>query len=187
MGRWGIEIWFRYISDSLCLLHPRAGPPVENCASGETLICRLWQKKHLRTLKTEMHGTTKVWNLIFTELHLNSSSKSQLSCLFLQDVFTDPFPTLSRSPPFLLSRHHGSEESGCLLASLLHWWQMCASYLFIYLGLFASSRATLTAYGGSQARGPIRAVAASLCHSHSNMGSEPHLQPTPQLTATPDP
>ena len=27
----------------------------------------------------------------------------------------------------------------------------------------------------------------SLCQSHSNAGSEPCLQPTPQLTATPDP
>ena len=44
-----------------------------------------------------------------------------------------------------------------------------------------------TAYGGSQARGPVRAIAAGLCQSHSNMGSEPHLKPTPQLTAMPDP
>ena len=43
------------------------------------------------------------------------------------------------------------------------------------------------AYGGSQARGPIGAVADSLRHSHSNAGSEPCLRPTPQLTATPDP
>ena len=43
------------------------------------------------------------------------------------------------------------------------------------------------AYGGSQTRGPIGAVAASLRQSHSNSGSEPHLRPTPQLTATPDP
>ena len=43
------------------------------------------------------------------------------------------------------------------------------------------------AYGGSQARGRIGAVAASLRQSHSNAESEPHLQPTPQLTATPDP
>ena len=43
------------------------------------------------------------------------------------------------------------------------------------------------AYGGSQARGPIRAVAASLRQSHSNTGSEPRLQPTPHPTATPDP
>ena len=44
------------------------------------------------------------------------------------------------------------------------------------------------AYGGSQARGLIGATtAASLCQSHSNAGSELCLQPTPQLTATPDP
>ena len=43
------------------------------------------------------------------------------------------------------------------------------------------------AYGGSQARGPIGAVAASLYHSHSKARSEPHLQTTPQLTATLDP
>ena len=34
------------------------------------------------------------------------------------------------------------------------------------------------AYGGSQARGRIGAIAAGLRHSHSNAGSEPRLQPT---------
>ena len=48
-------------------------------------------------------------------------------------------------------------------------------------------RAALAAYGGSRARGPVGAVAAGLNHSHSNSGSEPHLQPTPQPMATPDP
>ena len=43
------------------------------------------------------------------------------------------------------------------------------------------------AHGGSQARGPIGAVAASLHHSHSDSGSEPRLRPTPQLVATPNP
>ena len=43
------------------------------------------------------------------------------------------------------------------------------------------------ACGSSQARGEIVATAAVLHHSHSNMGSEPHLRPTSQLTATPDP
>ena len=43
------------------------------------------------------------------------------------------------------------------------------------------------AYGGSQARGLIGAVAASLHQSHSNTRSEACLQPTPQLRATPDP
>ena len=48
-------------------------------------------------------------------------------------------------------------------------------------------RATLTAYGDFQAKGLIRAVAASLRHNHSNARSEPRLQPTPQLMETPDP
>ena len=63
-------------------------------------------------------------------------------------------------------------------------------YLFIYLftfGLFALSRATPLAHGGSQVRGSIGAVAAGLHQSHSNAGSELCLQPTPQLMATPDP
>ena len=43
------------------------------------------------------------------------------------------------------------------------------------------------AYGGSQARGLIRAVVAGLHQGHSYAASEPRLQPTPQLTAMPDP
>ena len=39
-------------------------------------------------------------------------------------------------------------------------------------------------YGGSQGRGPVGATEAGLHHSHSSTGSEPYLQPTPQLTAT---
>ena len=45
-------------------------------------------------------------------------------------------------------------------------------------------RAAPMACGGSQARGPVGAVATSLRHSHSNEGSKPCLQPTPQLMAT---
>ena len=43
------------------------------------------------------------------------------------------------------------------------------------------------AYGGSQARGQIGAVATGLRYNHSNARTEPSLQPTLQLTATPDP
>ena len=60
-------------------------------------------------------------------------------------------------------------------------------YFFFFFGLFAFSRATLAAYGGSRARGLIQAVAAGLRQSHSNSGSKPRLPPTPQLMATPDP
>ena len=58
---------------------------------------------------------------------------------------------------------------------------------FFFFCLFAFSRADPVAYGGSQARGQIRAVAASLHHSHSDVGSEPRLRPTPQLRAMLDP
>ena len=60
-------------------------------------------------------------------------------------------------------------------------------YLFPgFFCLFAISWAAPASYGGSQARGPIRAVAAGLRQNHSNTGSKPCLRPTPQLTATPD-
>ena len=57
------------------------------------------------------------------------------------------------------------------------------SFFFV----FCLFRAAPTAYGDSQARGWIGAVDASLHHRHSNVVSEPHLWPTPQLKAMPDP
>ena len=46
-------------------------------------------------------------------------------------------------------------------------------------------RAAPEARGGSQGRGRIRAAAAGLQHSHSNTGSKPHLQTTPELGQRP--
>ena len=71
---------------------------------------------------------------------------------------------------------------------------MFVCFLFVFFFVFclfvvvvvAISWAAPTAYGGSQARGLIGAVATGLRQSHSNAGSEQRLQPTPQLTATPD-
>ena len=58
-----------------------------------------------------------------------------------------------------------------------------SSLILFFFWLF---KAAPSAYGGSQARGLVGAVAASLCHSHSKVGSELRLRPTLQLTATPD-
>ena len=67
-------------------------------------------------------------------------------------------------------------------------WVVFYFFIFYFLFcLFAFSRAAPTAYGGSQARGLLGAVAAGLHHSHSNLGSEPCLQPTQQLPAMLDP
>ena len=59
-------------------------------------------------------------------------------------------------------------------------WSRFGCFLFVCLFVFVFFvfcffRAAPAAYGGSQARGLIRAVAAGLRHSHSNVGSEPRL------------
>ena len=48
-------------------------------------------------------------------------------------------------------------------------------FFFFFFGFFIFSRAVPAAYGGSQARGLIGAVAAGLCHSHSNARSKLRL------------
>ena len=57
-------------------------------------------------------------------------------------------------------------------------------HLFFFFGLFVFLPflgPLLQHMGGSQARGQIGAVAASLGQSHGNSGSELRLRPTPQL------
>ena len=54
----------------------------------------------------------------------------------------------------------------------------------VFFSLFRAAGAT---YGSSQAWGQIEATAAGLHHSHSNVGSELHLQPTPQPMTMLDP
>jgi len=56
-------------------------------------------------------------------------------------------------------------------------------FSFLFFLSFVIFRATPLAYGGSQARDLIRAVAAGLHHSHSNARSERRLRPIPQFTA----
>ena len=56
-----------------------------------------------------------------------------------------------------------------------------------FFSFFVFSRAAPVAYGGSQARGRVGAVATDLHQSHSDSGSEPCLGPTLQLMAMLDP
>ena len=65
---------------------------------------------------------------------------------------------------------------------------MLNKWIYIYFFFLAFFfRATSVAYGGFQVRSLIRSVVVNQHHSHSNLGSEPHLWPTSQLTATTDP
>ena len=67
---------------------------------------------------------------------------------------------------------------------LSHNWNSSLLFCFVFLPFLGPLSA---AHGGFQAKGLMGAVATSLRHSHNNAESKPHLQPTPQLTATPDP
>ena len=72
-------------------------------------------------------------------------------------------------------------------SSLHHYQHNLPECFFVVVVVVCLFRAIPTAYGGSQTKGRIGAIATGLQHSHSNARFEPHLWPTPQLTATPDP
>ena len=79
-------------------------------------------------------------------------------------------------------------QSWCLAGPRIDFFFFFLSFVFVVVVVVvAISWAAPEAYGGSQARGRTGAIAASLCQSHSDAGSKPHLQPPPQLTATPCP
>ena len=60
------------------------------------------------------------------------------------------------------------------LSAASHWKWRWVSISFFFPSIFYLFRAAPTAHGSSQARGRIRAAAASLCYSHSNAGSLTH-------------
>ena len=104
---------------------------------------------------------------------------------------TFPLPYLSSSPliggnprAFLNKHptHEGTSESASLETQHAKPHFSKEHYYLCFL-----FKAAPVSYGSFQARGPIRAAAADLHHSHSNARSEPYLQSTLQLTETPDP
>ena len=77
---------------------------------------------------------------------------------------------------------------GCSLPFSLNdpGWVLEIFFFGLFIAFFLGG-GILAACGGSQARGPIEAAAASVSNSHSNAGSELCLPPTLQLMAMPDP
>ena len=92
-----------------------------------------------------------------------------------------------------LTPGHCSNNAGsltcCTTRELPEWFHFyeILFFFFVFVFVFFLFRAVPGAYGGSQARGWNGATAAGLHYSHSNTGSEPHLRPTPQIEAMPDP
>ena len=124
---------------------------------------------------------------IATDNHSNGNQSSQILIVYLnnKDVFIMFFHSVSVVAWFLIMPN--VDECGRnvkLEYSLYLFWMVSHFFFWGGGGLF---RASPTAYGGSQARGLIGATASSLCHSHSNIRTEPYLWPIPQLVAMPDP
>ena len=102
---------------------------------------------------------------------VRSSAEFLRQSLALQSVVLVPCISFTRE----LIRHGRFNHTSHLVNQNLH---LSASFCFVLL-----SRATLKAYGSSQARGGIRATATSLHHSHSNARSlthwaRPGIEPT---------
>ena len=120
--------------------------------------------------------------------HFRHPPASTLSGLHTKGVSCQPpccqhqVPHATCSPRPRRLQEPPNPSSNQALGSVAH----IHGLLLIYL-LLLFFRAASTAYEGSQARGQIRALAASLRHSHSNAISELHPRPTPQLTAMLDP
>ena len=95
-------------------------------------------------------------------------------------MFTEE-PAIQCQAVLLRQVSNDSDES-LLFFSILF---LLLFYFILFFCLFAFSRATPMAHGGSQARGRIGAIATG--YSHINAGSKPRLRPAPQLTAMPEP
>lgn len=121
----------------------------------------LWAER--LALRSEMTVLSETWGVTRQRTVWTQKSHSHLSFFF--SFFLSSF-----LPFFLFLKQSYKPER--------FFWIFIFFFIFVF-------RATPTA--GSQAGSRIRAVVASLCHSHSNAGSELHLQPTAQLTETLDP
>ena len=157
------------------------------------LHCSLWQLRILNPLPKARDGTHILMDTICVGF---------LTCwplFFSVFLFLLSFFFLSLSLLFLVNKAKTSIKSQVIDASIVIKMIMlvlitipcmplvfpvCKAFFFLSFFFF---RYTPTAYGSSQAKGQIRATAAGLHHSHSNVGSEPSLWPTPQLTARLDP
>ena len=144
---------------------------------GTSICLRCGHKKKKKILaqrrpniKPDLKGDISTLILVYTY--------ATRGCPFIEETTwlqPDPLPTPNR-----VSWDGVTDSLFCRLK--VHFW--------VHMGFFLGGRglfkAIPMAYESSQATGGSGAAAANLYHSHSCTGSEPHLQPTPQLVTTPD-
>ena len=132
-------------------------------------VCNLyrcsWQLRILNPVSKARDGSAASWVLV---RFVTTESQWGLLLYFILCIYVNVYDHCF---------HYYSVEYTHLFVKFL-------SFSFFFFCFF---RAAVAAYGSSQATGLIGATAAGLRHSHSNARSEPHLRPTPQLTAVPYP
>ena len=122
---------------------------------------------------------------------LHSDSKYRFPhFLWLIDVATGP-PDSQMSKPAAQQKHQGAQnhriKSG-LTSFHSRGDEVKGNFVFLFFLFFCFfSSVSHSKHRSSQARGWIGVTAAGLHQSHSNTGSKPCLQPTPQLEAMLDP
>ena len=109
---------------------------------------------------------------------LQGMNSNRLSVNHQHEISGCPFPQISfRKNVYCLKgkmQFYSNQQQSQALSLYVILQEIPAGFFFlIFLWLH------LAAYESSQARGRIGAAAAGLHHSHSNAGSEPHLQPMP--------
>ena len=151
---------------------------------------RSWQWRILNPLSEARDWTRMVTSLVC--YHWVTMGTPSLILLWVaiwlsNIIYWRNYLFLSVYSYFLCHRLIYHASVGLFLGSLfcsfgLYIWFCVSSILFLllYLFFFFFFLAAPLAYWTSQARSLIGAIAAGLCHSHSNTGSEPHLQPIPQ-------
>ena len=127
---------------------------------------------HVLTLFLVSWGSSILVSIVVVPIYIPTSS-------------VGGFPFSTPCPVYIICRciNHGHNDWGEVVPHC----SFERSYVFYFFNFFCLFRAIPAAYGDSQARRLIGATAASLCHSHSNARSKPHLWPLPQLMAVPDP
>ena len=155
--------------------------------------CSDWTNCYFKSIKSSLFFAGKLVLLLGMQLnqqisnHTHQKEKSHKKLRCLHNIENSCFYCVQNHIPGNIIMFSGRQvwDSG---------WQrnqhLCPTKgfcFFVFVFFFCLFRAASTVYLSSQARGQIRALAASLPHSHSNVRSEPRLRPTPQFTAMLDP
>ena len=148
-----------------------------------------WQKPHLPSQRIYSQITVterrcfciRIWNFLIlwaTQNKLNASFTRQgFNFIFPNNKGTGRIAFIQQIFIKLLLEFLQKSVQGTTCFIACHFITLCSRCFFL---VFFFLRATPTVYGGSQARGPIGAVATSLCHSHSNATSKLSL-PMPRI------